>query len=86
MKQKNTILMNENKILELKEGLKANFEKLSDFEYILENNLITSIRLKKDDTESLKINMFVDFTQKLNMELKNKKVILSDTELKQVLT
>ena len=57
MNIKNTILMNENKILELKEGLKANFEKLSDFEYILENNLITSIRLKKDDTESLKINI-----------------------------
>ena len=57
MNIKNTILMNENKILELKEGLKANFEKLSDFEYTLENNLITSIRLKKDDTESLKINI-----------------------------
>jgi DNA repair exonuclease SbcCD ATPase subunit len=57
MNIKNTILMNENKILELKEGLKANFEKLSEFEYTLENNLITSIRLKKDDTESLKINI-----------------------------
>ena len=41
---------------------------------------------QKVHKESLKINMFVDFTQKLNMELKNKKVILSDTELKQVLT
>jgi hypothetical protein len=41
---------------------------------------------QKIHKESLKISMFVDFIKKLNMELKNKKVILTDAELKQVLT